>query len=564
MTNRVYGTIALDVDGRWRIAAEPHVLVRLKRLFGRVEKTAGGITIYDGDDVAKDLAWVLERYPMTVSGADLKHMQRRAKVFDDRAYVFNGILTGDIEPRSFEMALPPRDYQRAAADLALRNHGLLVADELGLGKTATAICVLTEPVTRPALVVTLTHLPTQWQREIAKFAPSLRTHVVRTGKPYDIAKKREMKGHVPDVIIMNYHKLSGWADVLAGKVRTVVFDEVQELRRDESAKAAAAKQIAEKAEYRIGLSATPIYNLGSEFFSVFSVLRPDVLGSHQEFMREWCTGTEHNGQYRIKDPKAFGSFVREAGLMVRRTRVDVRRELPPLTRMPHYVDADTESLDKATTSVEALAKFILDRDGSTFERMRAGGELDWRMRQATGIAKAPYVAEFVRLIVESGEKVILYGWHHAVYDVWAERLKEFRVAYYTGEETPSEKEKSRTSFLDPEGAQVLIMSLRAGAGLDGLQEVCRTVVFGELDWSPGVHEQCTGRVFRDGQKDPVMAYFLVSDEGSDPVVADVLGLKKAQIEGVRDPDAALVEAMEAPEHGIRRLAEAVMQRAKSR
>jgi hypothetical protein len=91
-----------------------------------------------------------------------------------------------------------------------------------------------------------------------------------------------------------------------------------------------------------------------------------------------------------------------------------------------------------------------------------------------------------------------------------------------------------------------------------LQKVCRTVVFGELDWSPGVHSQCVGRVYRDGQEDPVVAYFLLSDEGSDPVISDALGLKKTQIEGVVDPTAELTENVESPENGIRRLAEAVM------
>ena len=51
--------------------------------------------------------------------------------------------------------------------------------------------------------------------------------------------------------------------------------------------------------------------------------------------------------------------------------------------------------------------------------------------------------------------------------------------------------------------KVFVMSLRTGAGLDGLQEKCSTIVHEELDWSPGVHEQCRGRYFRDGrQRDP--------------------------------------------------------------
>src|SRR5690606_9105578 len=103
-------------------------------------------------------------------------------------------------------------------------------------------------------------------------------------------------------------------------------------------------------------------------------------------------------------------------------------------------------------------------------------------------------------------------------------------------------------------SQVLIMSLRSGAGVDGLQHVCRTVVFGELDWSPGVHEQCTGRVDRDGQASPVVAYYLTADEGSDPIVVDVLGVKRQQSEGVRNPGGPLAERADIGEDALRRLA----------
>ena len=448
----------------------------------------------------------------------------------------------------------------------MRLKGLLIADELGIGKTLMAIAALTDPRTRPALVVTMTHLPKQWEREIKKFAPKLTTHIIKKGTPYDVVLKRPPKGQLsliepefPDVLIINYHKLSGWRNVLAGIMRTVVFDEVQELRRDGSDKYSAAEHVAHAAAFRIGLSATPIYNYGSEFYTVVNVLRPDALGTRQEFVREWCAGVQDmQGRSKIVEPKAFGTYLREQGIMIRRTRRDVGRELPALTRTPHYVDSDVKMLDKVRSSVVDLARFLLERQGSTFDRMKAGGELDYKLRQATGLAKAPFVAEFVRMIAESGEKVVLYGWHHAVYKVWEDRFKgHCKVAFYTGDESPTQKDKARADFMEGD-TQVLIMSLRAGAGLDGLQNVCRTIVFGELDWSPGVHEQCIGRVYRDGQPDPVVAYFLVSEEGSDPVIADVLGLKKAQIEGVRDPDAELIEKSEPPEHGIRRLAEAVM------
>jgi hypothetical protein len=85
------------------------------------------------------------------------------------------------------------------------------------------------------------------------------------------------------------------------------------------------------------------------------------------------------------------------------------------------------------------------------------------------------------------------------------------------------------------------------------------VVFGELDWSPGVHEQAIGRLHRDGQTDTVTAYYLQADEGSDPVIADVLGVKRQQIEGFRDPDGPLVRQLATDLDRVKKLAESFLQ-----
>jgi SNF2 family DNA or RNA helicase len=128
---------------------------------------------------------------------------------------------------------------------------------------------------------------------------------------------------------------------------------------------------------------------------------------------------------------------------------------------------------------------------------------------------------------------------------------------YTGSESVPQKDESKRRFTEGE-TSVFIISLRAGAGLDGLQKVSRTVVIGELDWSPGVHEQNVGRVYRDGQTDMVTAYFLISESGSDPVVAEVLGLKKQQIDGLRDPSLELVEKLQSSGEHMKTLAESYL------
>jgi len=424
--------------------------------------------------------------------------------------------------------------------------------------TASAIGLLADPKALPALVVTLTHLPKQWEAEIQRFAPALQTHVLKGGRPYDLtAGPRGKKVPPPDVIITNYHKLRGWADVLGAKVQTVIFDEIQELRTGaESDKWKAARHIAERAHLKAGLSATPIYNYGGEIYNILSVLFPHTIEPYAEFQREWCGGNNYGtDRTSIKDPAAFGLYLRDQGKMLRRTRADVGRELPDLSKIPYVINADIEEFDKIESSAVKLAHVLLAQGGlEKGAKLRAAEELSWLLRQATGIAKAPYVADFVRLLVEQGEKVVLYGWHKSVYEIWRERLKDLKPAFYTGDESPTQKALSRDRFVNGD-TSLLVLSLRAGAGLDGLQHVSRTVVFGEIDWSPGVHTQCIGRVFRDGQKEKVAAYFLLANHGSDPVVADVLGVKKAQSDSLLDPTAEIVAAFTGGASDVKKLAE---------
>jgi SNF2 family DNA or RNA helicase len=567
---RTFGTLRRSDDGKaWNIEAQPYAMIRLKRIFERARKNHGVVEIKDTEETCRELLWFMGRFPLEATPADHAYLEHRAELFNRHAEEYENILGGKIAPRRFDLALPLRDYQAIAAELALRSKGLLIADDLGLGKTATAIATLCDPATRPALVVTLSHLPRQWQAELKKFAPALRIHIAKKGTPYPIVT-RPRRGQLalvepefPDVLIMNYHKLAGWADALAGVVKTVIFDEGQELRRKGSDKADAALQIARGANMRIATSATPIYNYGGEFWNVFDVLNPGAMATREEFLREWCKGygaSYSDDKASIRDPKAFGAYLREQGLMIRRTQAEVGRELPEVVIVPHYVECDATALDGCKDTATALAKIVLSQQAKFIERGQAAREFDMQMRQATGIGKAPYVAEFVKMLVESGEKVVLYGWHRAVYQIWLERLKHLSSVMFTGSESPSAKEASRRAFMEDDGCRVLIMSLRAGQGLDGLQGVAHVTVFGELDWSYGVMLQCIGRLHRDGQPNRVVVYYLLAEDGSDPVVADVLGLKRAQLQGVIDPDAALVQNLELDPDHIKKLARAHLER----
>jgi len=555
-----YGSVSHQ-SGHWVIQCEPHVRSRLKRVFPRVsQRAAEAITLSDTPENTRDLEWFLQRYPMEVSEAAV--LRARAAQHEDMERRLADMLAQRTPLPEFDLALPPREYQREAASMLEVREGLLLGDDVGLGKTVSSICSMVRNENLPALVVCQTNLPGQWAAEIAKFAPQLRTHVIRSGKPYPLvrsghSRQADLWDEPPDVLITNYHKLRGWAEELAGLIRYVVFDECQQLRNSGSQIYDAAKLVSRKARLRLGLSATPIYNYGSEFFWVVDSLLPGALGERDEFLREWCT-QEHNGKSSLTDSARFGAYLRREGILLRRTRADVGRELPPLTKIVQTVDNDGDVLDRISGDAATLARTILaHNERFRGEKMQAAGQFDLIVRQATGIAKAPYVADFVRMLAETGQRVLLFGWHREVYNIWLEKLADLHPVLYTGSESPKQKEAAKAAFEAGE-ARVLIMSLRSGAGLDGLQHCCTTVVFGELDWSPGVHEQCIGRAHRDGQDAPVFAYYLVSETGSDPVVSQVLGIKREQIEGVRSPGIGMAERIEPGDGHVRRLAEAYL------
>jgi superfamily II DNA or RNA helicase len=541
---RTYGTYTyrpeLGRAGIWELRLEPAAAIRAKRLFGRVvQGRAGTIVITHTLEVARDILWFTGRWPLRpVDTESQEALEQSAAAHVEQEATIHRVLT-----TTSTLTLPntplktPRDYQLKALELLRARHRYLLTDEVGLGKTLTGLLNLVHQDALPALIVPPAHLPSRWMTELRESMPWLNAHVAKTTTP----PQSIVDGDLPDVLIVPYSKLNGWRDALAGRVRSVVFDEVQDLRRGiETQKGSAAAHVSEAADYVLGLTATPVYNYGGEVWQLFNILAPGELGTSTEFSREWGAG-QINNHIKVANPAALGSYLREQGLMLGRTRAEVGRELPKAIKVPELINTDPTALAAVAGDAAAMARLILSNTSTREERFRAAGDLDWKLREATGIAKAPYVAEYCRLLLESEKKLVLFGWHRAVYEIWNEMLTEFKPVMYTGTESLTQKTAAEEEFKSGD-ARILIMSLRSGAGIDGLQKASSVAVFGELDWSPQVHEQAIGRLRRDGMDEtsPVVAYFLNSAEGSDPALMEALQIKRNQAEPIVSPDGKLL------------------------
>jgi len=544
---RTFGEIIFE-DNKWKITnLEPHVRIKLKNVFRKIGLTATPPYAFEGTlENCADLLWFTQRYPLKIEDKLLKKLKRHSNTFYKEWSENEGFLTPDYVPEkiTFKDGLFARDYQTKFAELSWRVKRLICGDELGIGKTITAITFLTNPKTLPALVVVPSHLPSHWYQKIYEFT-NLRTHIIKGRKPYSLP--------IADVYIIKYTCLSGWTDYFSKRfLKTAIFDEIQELRRRESLKYESADCIVNKCgvEYCMGLTATPIYNYADEMWNILNVVKPNCLGNIYEFTREWGRSYGTN-RVVVNDPVALGTYLREQYLFVRRTRKEVGRELPPVNKIIHYVDYDEAQVKKSYDIARALS--IKVTSGTFTERGQASRELDMLARHTTGVSKAKYVAEYVEVLLSNNRPVLLSGWHRDVYDIWKVLLEHHNPAWFTGSESPKQKEEAKRAFIAGE-TNLMIISNRSGIGLDGLQGVCDTVVLGELDWSPKVHEQLIGRIDRDGQKNQVTAIFLVSDTGSDIPIIEMLGLKSSQAHGIVDPLKG-VEIKHSDDSRIRRLAQ---------
>ena len=530
-----FGTLSKEKNGNyWVIEGDPQVAVMAKRLFPGSEGRGIGIAKFPVNKrTFGDLVWFLQRWPLRIADPETFEADYRATcqyVVQRQAINANPVLsTPDVV---FKGELRP--FQGEGLSWMLTNRRTLLADEMGLGKTVQALSFLATDQAWPALIVVPPHLVRHWEEKAPAFLDAgadehplfsqgkLSIHVIRgTSKKGNTLPQAH-------IYVIHYLLLRSWRAALKELgIKRVIFDEIQELRHSGTEKYSAASEIASLADDVVGLSGTPIYNRGGEIWNVLNIIEYHCLGDWDFFTREWCTGY---GSDTVRDPQLLGAHLRREGLMLRRKKEDVLKDLPPKRRIVERIDADDSLFGDLIRKAVVLAKGA-EQLGDRLARGRAELEAINETRMATGVAKAHSAAAFVRCLVEAEEPTLVFAHHHAVVDILLEQLRDLNPVCISGRENERQKWEAKEAFRTGK-SDTCIISLRSATGIDGLQERARVVVFAELDWSPAVHSQAEDRAHRDGQLDSVLCYYLVSSNGTDPEMQEALGLKISQFLGL--------------------------------
>ena len=132
--------------------------------------------------------------------------------------------------------------------------GVMIADQMGLGKTVQALALLAATEAFPALIVCPASLKMNWQREAQTWIPGRSVQILSGTKPTRVDA---------DVLIMNYDILDGWADAIDG-LRALILDESHYIKNGATIRTKAAIRLSDRLDpraIRLCLTGTPVVNV---------------------------------------------------------------------------------------------------------------------------------------------------------------------------------------------------------------------------------------------------------------------------------------------------------------
>jgi len=438
-----------------------------------------------------------------------------------------------------------RDYQldgfQWLARLSVWGVGGVLADDMGLGKTVQALGVLLERGSGgPALVVAPTSVGDNWVRETEKFSPGLRALLYRDS---DRAALIEAAGE-NDLVIVSYQLLQRDAKRFASRAwHTLVLDEAQFIKNSQTKTSQAVRQL--DADWRIGLSGTPLENHLGELWSLFRTISPGLLGSWERFRTRFADPIE-----RHKDDERRQSLARLVRpFILRRTKDTVLKELPPRTEITLQAElSPAERKRYEDTRLAALAEL----SGAGEDAQQAGQKrirtLAWltRLRQLAchprlvdagwekSSAKLDLLTSLVEELRDGDHRALVFSQFVKHLTVIREKLDELGVTYqYLDGSTPAKERQRRVDAFQAGEGELFLISLKAGG--TGLNLTGADYVI-HLDpwWNPAVEDQATDRAHRIGQERPVTVYRLVAEGTIEEQILALHADKRELVAGVLD------------------------------
>jgi superfamily II DNA or RNA helicase len=427
-----------------------------------------------------------------------------------------------LPPPGLLATLRPYQLQGLAFLQHLRTHevGGILADDMGLGKTLQTIAhILREKtegrLTAPVLVVAPTSLLHNWRREIRRFAPALRVLTLRGSDRQPLWKC--LAQH--DVGLVTYGTLLRDEDV-AGRMEfhLLILDEAQAIKNARSQCRRALAGL--NARHRLCLTGTPIENRLGEMWSLMDFLNPGLLGDEEEFRLRYVVPVEREGNAE----RLIELRQRIAPYLLRRTKEEVAKNLPPKTEILHPIElsgAQRDLYESLRVSAHAeVRQAIADRglSASSIAILDALMKLrqcccDPRLlpgdrgQDIPESAKWEYFLSLLDDNLAAGRRVLVFSQFTRMLARMAQAFRERQLGFVELTGSTANRQAPIDAFERGE-VNVFLISLKAGGAGINLTSA-DTVIHYDPWWNPAAQAQATDRAHRIGQRKPVFVHKLI-------------------------------------------------------
>ncbi|BAY93448.1 MULTISPECIES: SNF2-related protein [unclassified Tolypothrix] len=441
------------------------------------------------------------------------------------------------------------DYEGWVYDLEVRENHNFVANNIICHNTIQFIAFLLhlkeqDALEKPTLLVCPTSVLGNWEREVKRFAPTLKILQYHgdkrpKGKAFTDAVKKY------NLVVTSYSLIHRDLKSLQSvEWQAIVLDEAQNVKNSDAKQSQAVRQI--EAAFRIALTGTPVENRLQELWSILDFLNPGYLGNKQFFQRRFAMPIEKYGDSASLNQ--LRSLVQPFILRRLKTDRDIIQDLPEKQEMTVFCGLTPE---QATLYQKVVEESLAEIDTATgLQRRGMILALLIKLKQVCNhpaqylkaasldkyhSGKLQRLDEMLEEALAEGDRALIF----TQFAEWGKLLKPHlekqlgrEIFFLYGSTSKKQREEMIDRFQhDPQGPPIMILSLKAGGVGLNLTRANHVFHFDRW-WNPAVENQATDRVFRIGQTRNVQVHKFVCTGTLEEKIHDMIESKKQLAEQV--------------------------------
>lgn len=440
-------------------------------------------------------------------------------------------------PDFSQIRKPLKQYQKDGVSWLLsQSRGGILADEQGLGKTAQAICWAELAGFNKICIVCPASLKLNWQREIEMWT-GCQSSMILSGRIPSKNQLVELLEH--KWVIINYDILSYWSESLKNAIfGAFIFDEAQALKDDKSKRTKAAKDVV-KGSSVLMLSGTPVENRPAEFYPMISMIDPLLFPTKTWFYRRYCDlketqwGWDHRGAINTTE---LNKILTDT-IMLRRKKADVLAELPEKQRVTIPLHLSSSALKEYRKAEKDFITWLMQnkpkRGAARTRQMQASAMIKVGvLKQLAAKAKMNLVYDWIKAYLENEDKLVIFAEHKEIISALKKEFGKVSVVV-DGSITAEKRQAACDAFQNNRKIKLFIGNIKA-AGTGITLTAAKDTLTVEFAWTSTAHDQCEDRVHRIGQKNAVMAYYLLAENTIEKNLVKMLDRKRKIVSQILD------------------------------